>query len=91
MKEITPHLIHEPISKIKDFKVHFNIDARPFVPKGNTQPNFLNPTDLALSSSKENDPQEQKLLQKKQISKMYQYYNYLIFEKHKENLNNIPP
>ena len=89
MKEVTPHLLVQPE---KDFQVTFNINAAPFVPKANAQPNFLNPTDLAqISSSKEIDPSEQKLLQKKQISKMYQYYNYLIFEKHKENLNDIDP
>lgn len=37
------------------------------------------------------DPAQQQLENKRQISQMYQYYNYLIFEKNKESFNEINP
>jgi hypothetical protein len=37
------------------------------------------------------DPIQQQLEKKRQISQMYQYYNYLIFEKNKESFNDINP
>ena len=37
------------------------------------------------------DPVQQQLERKRQISQMYQYYNYLIFEKNKESFNDINP
>ena len=35
--------------------------------------------------------EEEALEKKRQISQMYQYYNYLIFEKNKESFNDINP
>ena len=37
------------------------------------------------------DPAQSLLDKKRQISQMYQYYNYLIFEKNKEHFNDINP
>ena len=37
------------------------------------------------------DPVTEQLEKKRQISQMYQYYNYLIFEKNKESFNDINP
>jgi len=37
------------------------------------------------------DPEFSLLEKKRQISQMYQYYNYLIFEKNKEHFNDINP
>lgn len=50
----------------------------------------MKPSSSSGKSNEEN--KEQTLLEKKrQISQMYQYYNYLIFEKNKESFNDINP
>ena len=78
----------------------FNIDAKPFTPKpdqfaaNNSQLGSSGPgLDLgfAKASSDNEDPQQSLLEKKRQISQMYQYYNYLIFEKNKEHFNDINP
>jgi len=83
----------------------FNIDAEPFTPKPDqfTVNNSKlagaggpgSPLDLSFvkkSNDKDAEDPEQSLLEKKrQISQMYQYYNYLIFEKNKEHFNDINP
>ena len=78
----------------------FNLEAKPFKPKPATEVKS-NPLDLsafnsaggASSSNKGEpaDPVQQQLEKKRQISQMYQYYNYLIFEKNKESFNDINP
>ena len=83
----------------------FNLDAAPFKPKsfGNQQAiSSVTQLDLGFAKSSLRQPsasgksneedKEQSLLEKKrQISQMYQYYNYLIFEKNKESFNDINP
>ena len=51
-------------------------------------------TDGNLAENEKRIPaskEEEALEKKRQISQMYQYYNYLIFEKNKESFNDINP
>lgn len=83
----------------------FNIDAEPFIPKpnqfavNNSHLSGLSvptsPLDLGFAKKSTEvdveDPEFSLLEKKRQISQMYQYYNYLIFEKNKEHFNDINP
>ena len=75
----------------------FNLDAQPFRPAAKKAEKLSNPLDLnsfaaTKSGPATGEPQPPAGLQKKQqISQMYQYYNYLIFEKNKESFNDINP
>ena len=44
-----------------------------------------------MNNSSEIDMAQHNLDKKRQISQMYQYYNYLIFEKNKDSFNDINP
>jgi hypothetical protein len=83
----------------------FNLDAAPFKPKAQaSQPvpiSSVTQLDLGFAKSSlkpsvsgksnEEDKEQTLLERKRQISQMYQYYNYLIFEKNKESFNDINP
>ena len=74
----------------------FNLDAQPFRPAAKkaalSNPLDLNSFATTKSATAAGEPQPAAGLQKKQqISQMYQYYNYLIFEKNKESFNDINP
>ena len=74
----------------------FNLDAEPFTPKKqHSVGSSTVPLDLGFAQTpiqkSEGTAQEQILERKRQISQMYQYYNYLIFEKNKESFNVINP
>ena len=79
----------------------FNLDAKPFKPKakdaGPTQGpaidfGFMKQKSIDEAGKTPEEIEQLNLLEKKrQISQMYQYYNYLIFEKNKESFNDINP
>lgn len=75
----------------------FNLEAKPFKPKPVTEVkagldlSMLNSAGANSNKAEPVDPVQQQLERKRQISQMYQYYNYLIFEKNKESFNDINP
>ena len=68
----------------------FNIDAKPFTPKAARPAAPIDMLKPAVRTSS-SDPAMSQLEKKRQVAQMYQYYNYLIFEKNKESFNDINP
>ena len=70
---------------------YFNLDAKPFMPKKAAPGLNLKSISKSDNNKEPLDPVTEQLEKKRQISQMYQYYNYLIFEKNKESFNDINP
>ena len=76
--------------------MNFGLNSK--LPTSTSQPNSIGipsstdlPTSANQATASEQDTETKQLEKKRQISQMYQYYNYLIFEKNKDSFNDINP